>query len=148
MVLAGFGCQRRWPKRTTVQVAKRDGSFFFQRIFGQFAKGRNIINDKEAAPERGRNQIIFAALDCDIAEGDGRGIPGQLNPFLTAIKREEETKLGRCEQQVWVLVILHHPPNHIALIEIARNRAPSSPAIGTLQKIRFVIAIFVISSAT
>ena len=70
-----------------------------ERLLGDVPQRGVVVEDVEAAAERGSDQVVLAALDRQVAERDVGRPAAQLDPPTAAIHREEDAELGAHEQQ-------------------------------------------------
>src|SRR5262245_57481358 len=56
-----------------------------QRFWRQLLQRRDVVHDPDAAPVRGNDEVRVARMDEDVVHGDGRQIPVELRPTLSAI---------------------------------------------------------------
>ncbi len=103
-----------------------------------------VVEDVDAAAESAHDEIVLAFLNVQIAHGDRRHTAFELNPFLSAVHREEQTKFSSGEQQVWIHVIFRDGPNWSILRQVRAERSPGSPGVSGLQQVRFEVGVLVI----
>ena len=56
-----------------------------ERLRGQAAEGRVVVEDVDAAAERADDQVVHLLLDGQVAHGDGRQAALEANPLLAAV---------------------------------------------------------------
>ena len=66
-----------------------------------------VVEDVDATTEGADHEILLAALDLEVAYGDGRKIAGEGMPVLAAVLGEVHAELRTHEEQVRVDVVLH-----------------------------------------
>src|SRR5207248_2972588 len=82
-------------------ACRNKSGFLRQKIWCQGAQRRDVIHNPYAATVRGQNEIVFARLNCQIADRYGRKvITLELCPVFPAVDRHVKTKLGPKKKQV------------------------------------------------
>ena len=111
---------------------------------GQFAQRRVIVEDEEAAPEARRDQVVLAALNLDIADGNRRHAGAELLPSRAAVEGHVHAELGRREHQAGALVVLHHAPHQMPFGDALGDAGPGAAAVARHQQIRREVPVFVV----
>ena len=113
-------------------------------VLGQFAQRRVIVEDEEAAPEARRDQVVLAALNLDIADGNRRHAGAELLPSRAAVEGHVHAELGRREHQAGALVVLHHAPHQMPFGDALGDAGPGAAAVARHQQIRRKVPVFVV----
>src|SRR4029077_17933319 len=83
------------------RAGRNKGCLLRKKLGGECAPRRNIIDNPDPASMRGKDKIIFAWLNCQIAHCHRREpATFELHPGLSTINRNVKTKLGPENKQV------------------------------------------------
>ena len=103
-----------------------------------------VVEDVDATTEGADHEILLAALDLEVAYGDGRKIAGECMPVLAAVLGEVHAELRTHEEQVRVDVVLHDRVRRAAGRQITADRLPGTPAVVAARYIGSEVALLVI----
>ncbi len=100
---------------------REEDGFLLEGLLAHLAEGRVIIENVEAAAEGCAHEIVLAALDREVAEGDGREATGELEPLVATVDGEEDAEFGAGKEQFLLDVVLDQAPDQQAIRKIARK---------------------------
>ncbi len=115
-----------------------------QPVGGDVAQRGVVVQDVEAAPEGGADEVVLPALDGEVAEGDVRRAAAELHPLLAAVDGEEDAELRPEEEQLGADVVLDDAPQDLSLRQVTGDRGPGPAAVGALQQVRGEVARLVV----
>ena len=115
-----------------------------ERLGREMAQGRVVVEDEEAPPERGRDEVVLARLDLQIPDRDGRQPPLQPNPVRAAVDGREESELGAQEEQPFLPRVLDHRPGELVLGKVAGDVIPGDAAVVAAHHVGREIALLVV----
>ena len=91
-----------------------------------------VVEDAEAAAERGDDEIVVPLLDPEVAHGDGREAALELDPLRAAVLRDEEAELRAGEEQLRIDAVFDERVAAAARRQVAGDRRPRLAAVAAL----------------
>ena len=123
---------------------RKQHSVLLERFRFDRAQWRVVIQNIKSTPERADDKIVFASLNREVAHLNRRQATSQLNPFLSAVDREEETEFSANKKQIRIHMIFGDRPDGLVRRQIAFDRSPGAARIDGLEKIGLEIRVLMV----
>src|SRR5215468_990020 len=114
-----------------------------ERLLVQLLQRSDVVNDPNAAPVRGRDQVVVARVDQQVVHTHGRQTGHELFPLGAAIDRNEDAELGSDKEQVLVLRVLADDVN-VTDRQVAYDRSPGRAVIAGDEEVRLQVVVAVV----
>ena len=85
---------------------REDGCRLIKSFCFEVAQGRVVIQDVEATAKSSQDQVVFPALNFQVAHRNGGQAGLELRPGFAAILGKKQAKLGATKQQIGIYMIL------------------------------------------
>src|SRR6266511_1069402 len=126
------------------RARRNESDFLRQKIWGESAQRRDIVDDPDPATMRCQGKIVFTRLNCQIANGNSRKVIAlELCPIFSPIDRDPKSELGPEKEEVWFdHVFLDYVSVSTNAFDVlcAHERRPRFSIIGRFENIRRHVA--------
>src|SRR5436190_7106908 len=123
---------------------RNESNILLQQIRSQRSQRRDVVDYPDTAAMRGKNHIVVAGLNCEIANGNGRKMLAfELRPAFSAIDRNPEPEHRAKEKKIGLnQVLLNHVRVAANALRILRcnERRPRLAVVGGLENVRRHVA--------